>query len=139
MYCRNCSKQIDDKAIVCVHCGVSPKSERKYCDNCGVATESNQTVCVKCGVAFRKAKGEKDKMVAGLLAIFAGGLGAHKFYLGYNNEAVILLVIFWGGLFLFGCPSGLVAMVVLAEGIIYLTKSDEEFQSIYVDNKKPWF
>ncbi len=29
--------------------------------------------------------------------------------------------------------------VALIEGILYLTKSDEEFTEIYVDNKKEWF
>jgi uncharacterized membrane protein YvbJ len=31
MFCKNCGKQIDDKAVICVHCGVPPKSEKKYC------------------------------------------------------------------------------------------------------------
>ena len=32
---------------------------------------------------------KKDKMIAGLLGIFLGSLGIHKFYLGYTKEAVI--------------------------------------------------
>jgi len=31
------------------------------------------------------------------------------------------------------------SILVLVEGIIYLTKSDEEFNRLYVENKKPWF
>ena len=30
-------------------------------------------------------------------------------------------------------------VVGLVEGIIYLTKSDEDFQSIYVTGQKEWF
>ncbi len=35
----------------------------------------------------------KQKIVAGLLGIFLGGLGIHNFYLGYTKKAVIQLVI----------------------------------------------
>ena len=30
-------------------------------------------------------------------------------------------------------------IVGLIEGILYLTKSDEDFEQIYVVGKKPWF
>jgi TM2 domain-containing membrane protein YozV len=139
MFCRNCGKQIDDKAVVCVHCGVAPKSEKKFCNNCGMETQSNQIVCTSCGVALAKSKGEKSKVVAGIFAILLGGFGAHKFYLGYTTEAIITLVVMWGGLILLGIPTLVMAIIVLIEGIIYLTKSDQEFQQTYVDNKKGWF
>ena len=84
MYCRNCGKQIDDKAVVCVHCGVPPKTEKKFCHNCGVQTQPNQILCTKCGVTLSAVK-QKSKITAGLLALLLGGFGAHKFYLGYNN------------------------------------------------------
>lgn len=35
----------------------------------------------------------KSKIVAGLLGIFLGGLGIHRFYLGYTKVAVIQLVL----------------------------------------------
>ena len=37
--------------------------------------------------------GEKSKIAAGLLAIFLGTLGVHKFYLGYTKEGLIMLLI----------------------------------------------
>jgi TM2 domain-containing membrane protein YozV len=141
MHCRNCGKQIDDKAVVCIHCGVPPKSEKKYCSNCGTETQSNQTICTSCGVALSAggASGEKSKVVAGILAIILGSFGAHKFYLGYTTEAIIILAAFWGGLILFGIPTIIMSIIVLVEGIIYLVKSDTEFQQTYVDKKKAWF
>ena len=40
-----------------------------------------------------KGNDEKSKIVAGLLAIFLGGLGIHKFYLGYTKTGIIFLLI----------------------------------------------
>lgn len=79
---------------------------------------------------------QKSKMVAGLLGIFLGSLGIHKFYLGYTKEAVIMLLV---SLLTFGIGASILAIVGIIEGIIYLTKSDEDFQSTYVDGHKGWF
>jgi len=49
---------------------------------------------------------------------------------------VITLII--GG-FTCGMGASLVAIVGLVEGIMYLTKSDEEFYNTYQAGKKPWF
>ncbi len=38
-----------------------------------------------------------------------------------------------------GIASGVMSIIGLIEGIMYLTKSDEEFQYTYVDNQKTWF
>jgi len=72
------------------------------------------------------------KMVAGLLGILLGGFAVHKFYLGFTGTAVIQLLIS-----LLTC--GLVGWLGLIEGIIYLTKSDEDFHRDYVVNQKQWF
>jgi TM2 domain-containing membrane protein YozV len=79
---------------------------------------------------------EKSKVAAGILAILLGGLGIHKFYLGYTKEGVIMLLV---SVLSFGLLSGAVAIIALVEGILYLTKSDEEFYSTYVAGKKTWF
>jgi len=79
-------------------------------------------------------------MVAGLLAIFLGSLGIHKFYLGYKNEGIIMLVVtLVAGTITCGAGAGIMSIVGLIEGIMYLTKSDAEFQQMYVQNKKAWF
>jgi TM2 domain-containing membrane protein YozV len=72
------------------------------------------------------------KLVAGLLAICLGFFGAHKFYLGYTTTGIIQLVISV-------CTLGFGSIIGLIEGIIYLTKSDEEFDKTYVEGKKEWF
>lgn len=69
-------------------------------------------------------------MVAGILGILLGGLGIHKFYLGYTKEGIIHILLS------FVCVGGLIGLI---EGIIYLTKSDEEFAATYVTGRKGWF
>jgi len=70
------------------------------------------------------------RVPAGVLAILLGGLGVHKFYLGYTKEGVIQLLLACVGV------SGIIGLV---EGVIYLTKSDEEFDATYVTGRKGWF
>lgn len=81
----------------------------------------------------------KSKIVAALLAFFLGGLGIHKFYLGCNSAGIIMLVVFLFGFILLGIPSLIIGVIAFIEFIMYLIKSDEDFQRIYVDNKKCWF
>ena len=84
--------------------------------------------------------GDNKKVLAGILAILVGGLGVHKFILGYNKEGIILLLCTLVlGIFTCGIANGVVWIITLIEGIIYLTKSDEEFYQTYQVNKKPWF
>ncbi|HEX8187384.1 MAG TPA: TM2 domain-containing protein [Pyrinomonadaceae bacterium] len=86
------------------------------------------------------AQGANKKMTAGICGILLGGFGVHKFVLGYNTEGIIMLAAcIVGGILTCGLASGAVGIIGLIEGIIYLTKSDEEFVRTYVQNKKPWF
>lgn len=90
------------------------------------------------------------KLIAGLLAIFLGSLGIHKFYLGMTRAGVIMLAATIGG-WILGVIGSLVivgaiffliplAMSILGliEGILYLTKSDAEFDAKYVRGKQEW-
>ena len=76
---------------------------------------------------------DNKKLAAGLLAILLGPLAIHKFLLGYTTEGIIWLVI---SLFTCGIVTGVLGLI---EGIIYLTKSDEEFYQTYQVGRKPWF
>ncbi len=93
---------------------------------------------------LKNAGGENKKILVGVLAIILGSLGVHKFLLGYNKEGFILLgftlvsyvlACFIIGAFLLWIPG----VIGLIEGIIYLTKTDEEFYNTYQVGKKPWF
>jgi len=85
-----------------------------------------------------KPAGAEKKLATGICGILLGGLGVHKFILGYNTEGVIMLVTFLAGFLLCGIPSLVVTVIGIIEGI-YLMKTDEEFVSTYIINKKPWF
>ncbi|WP_420595303.1 TM2 domain-containing protein [Deinococcus sp.] len=98
------------------------------------------------------------KLVAGLLAIFLGGLGAHKFYLGRTGPGLLMLIVNLGGWFVTGVLSlitfgigaiflvplmsfvaGVLVIVGLIEGVVYLTRSDADFQQQYLLGHKDWF
>ncbi|MFP4259517.1 MAG: TM2 domain-containing protein [Opitutales bacterium] len=83
-----------------------------------------------------KPAGADKKILAGILGIVLGALGIHKFVLGYTKEGVIMLLVSILTLGLFAWVMGLIGLV---EGIMYLTKSDEEFVATYIDGKKGWF
>lgn len=83
--------------------------------------------------------GGKSKMVAGLLALFVGGFGVHKFYLGYKRAGIIMLLVTIFGIILLGIPSIIIGIIAFVEGIIYLTRSDEGFYRTYVQNRREWF
>ncbi len=83
--------------------------------------------------------GMKNKLTAGLLAIFLGGLGIHKFYMGWSKEGVIMLLCSTLGALLFGLGPIVMGVIALIEGIMYLTKSDVEFYEIYEKGGKTWF
>jgi TM2 domain-containing membrane protein YozV/RNA polymerase subunit RPABC4/transcription elongation factor Spt4 len=142
MFCRNCGENVNEKAIACPKCGVPPMAENKFCHNCGKPTQPNQVVCTQCGVGLAgrgSVAGSKSKVAAGLLGIFLGALGIHKFYLGYSKEGLIMLGVCIVGSFAFWLGPIAASVIGLIEGIIYLAKSDEQFDLTYVRNRKPWF
>lgn len=79
---------------------------------------------------------ENKKVLAGIMGILFGALGIHKFILGYTKEGVIMLLV---SILSFGFLAVLSGTVGLIEGIVYLTKSDEEFVQTYQVNKRGWF
>ena len=79
-----------------------------------------------------KPPGAEKKIVAGIFGLLLGGLAIHKFYLGYTKEGIIQIIVTV-------CTCGLGGIIGFIEGIIYLTKSDEDFVNTYITNKKGWF
>jgi len=75
---------------------------------------------------------ENKKVVAGILAILIGSLGVHKFVLGYTKEGILQIILTFA-------TCGFGSIIGLIEGIIYLTKSDDEFYETYQINKRGWF
>jgi TM2 domain-containing membrane protein YozV len=85
-------------------------------------------------------EGVKDfagkKIAAGICGILIGSLGIHKFILGLTGPGIIMLLVT-----VLTCGIGGIVMSIigLIEGILYLTKSDEEFYQLYAVEKKGWF
>ncbi len=61
----------------------------------------------------------RNKSVAGLLAIFLGGLGIHKFYLGHYIAGILYLIFCW---------TYIPGIIGFFEGLVYLTQNDYVFQ-----------
>ncbi|MFA5523440.1 MAG: NINE protein [Tissierellales bacterium] len=125
----------------------------KFCPSCGASLDLNAGECKYCGETITTSlpqqpqapqyqappqqapavsqpmytttpyKPAKSKVVAGLLGIFVGGLGIHKFYLGKIGMGILYLLFCW---------TYVPAIIGFIEGIIYLTKSDAEFNARYV-------
>lgn len=115
------------------------------CPQCGAPIDSGATECKFCGEKFevqqtaQQARPQtvyvqhqpvyttginpswpiKSKIVAGILGIFLGGIGIHKFYMGKIGMGILYLLFCW---------TGIPAIVGFIEGIVYLCSNDENFQ-----------
>ena len=120
----------------CTQCGAPNDDRAQYCTNCQNALSAMppQYQPVHSGHPGQmmnwQSMGADKKIPAGICAILLGGFGIHKFIMGYPTEGIIQLVL---GLFGIGWILGWI------EGIIYLTKSDEDFVRTYVQGRKGWF
>jgi TM2 domain-containing membrane protein YozV len=122
------------------------------CPSCAVVYEAEESragrvvACPGCHADFRlpdaepvlpkrlvPESGEESKRItAGILAIFLGGMGIHKFYLGYTRAGLIHLLLFF-------CSCGATKLIGWIEAIVYLTKSDADFVQTYQRGQKEWF
>ncbi len=86
-----------------------------YCRGCGQYIHAAAPVCPHCGFVQHSGR---NRVIAALLALFLGGFGVHKFYLGRWG---------WGLVYLIFCWTVIPTFVGFVEGIIYLGMSDERF------------
>ncbi|OGV48854.1 MAG: hypothetical protein A2017_14340 [Lentisphaerae bacterium GWF2_44_16] len=80
--------------------------------------------------------GAERKVAAGVCGILLGGLGVHKFILGYTMEGLIMLLVSVLSCGILGVVTSIVGLI---EGIIYLAMPDDKFVETYITNKKGWF
>ena len=126
----------------CTKCGAINDDTAQYCSNC-------QAVLTPVSTGYQplqsvnpnaltdwKTMGADKKLVAGILAILVGSLGVHKFILGYTTEGVIMLLV---TVLTCGIAGVVMSVVGIVEGIMYLTKSDEDFIETYQIGQKEWF
>jgi len=100
----------------------TPSSMFKFCYACGERLHPDAEICPKCGVRQKAKSGAKNRITAALFALFLGGVGIHKFYLGQ---------IGWGFVYLIFCWTLVPALVGFIEFIIFLSMSDAAFSEKY--------
>ena len=120
MYCKNCGEKLNEGVNFCFNCGFKSGEGQGYCDRCGVKV--NSATCNNCGNVIEVyneelnintyknqdysnnynnqnynsnyvAKRPKSKIAAGILGILVGGLGIHRFYLGYVGIGILQIVV----------------------------------------------
>lgn len=148
MYCTKCGTPNEDFARACSSCQaelpiISGKQTTTYQADYKTPTDSGYQPIQppapfygQSSVQDWQQAGADKKIVAGILAIIVGGLGIHKFILGYQKEGMIMLLVSVLSCFMLGWVMHIIAIV---EGIMYLTKSDEEFVRTYIYGRRGWF
>ena len=72
----------------------------RFCSNCGAQVDEKAVVCVKCGVALPTqtptpaplSNVDSRWLITLLLCFFLGGFGVHRFYVGKIGSGVIQLL-----------------------------------------------
>lgn len=98
-----------------------------HCHDCGAEFGEDSEVCPECGAQQPEAgdsENGSDRVVVGLLALFLGLFGAHKFYQGATRLGMMYLLVFW---------TGVPAILGIIEGIVILTTTDEVYERKYAD------
>lgn len=128
--CPQCGAPIDPNATECKFCGekfaVQQMAQQMQQPQMVYAQQPQPQVVIQQAApqqvyvsAINPEWPVKSKVAAGLLAIFLGGLGIHKFYMGKVGMGILYLVFCW---------TYIPAIVGFVEGIIYLCSNDENFQ-----------
>ena len=105
---------------------------------------ATQIVIRRVGVGVYKvvtldgSENEKNQIIAATLALLLGGLGAHKFYLGYNTQGIIMLLMGTLGWF-FLVPPFASLLIGFIEAVIYFSKNEQEFYDTYEAKQRTWF
>ncbi len=95
-----------------------------YCRDCGTVINAQAEICPHCGVRQKMPvlATSRSRTSAAVFALFLGGLGAHKFYLGHPGQGILYLLLCW---------TFVPAIVGLIEGIVYSSMSDQSFNARY--------
>jgi TM2 domain-containing membrane protein YozV len=124
----------------------------KPCPSCGLMAPADAQFCSRCGYSFSmmpptqvppaslqfntNTEVGSKKIAAGLCGLLLGSLGIHKFILGYTGAGIIMLL---ASVLTCGIAAPIMHVIGIIEGILYLTKSDQQFYNDYVLGRKEWF
>lgn len=124
--CEYCGYKSREKASKCPLCGASLKVvEKMVADTYYESTNTNTT---RTNPTYNSVlfTGEKNKIVAALLAFFAGSIGLHKFYMG-NISSGIMYILFWW--------TAIPSILSLIDGISLLCMTDSKFNYLVKKHK----
>ena len=149
VFCTKCGAQNDDLAQTCAQCqsplpaigGYQPayQAQTDYQPTYDVGYQPIQPPAAIYGqppTEDWQRMGADKKIVASILGIVIGGLGIHKFILGYQKEGLIMLLV---SVLSCGLLAPVMHIIGIVEGVMYLTKSDEDFVRTYIQGRKGWF
>jgi len=123
--------------MACRTCGFAGAQPGAPCPKCGNVNYEQQaqagpqgpgpTIIVQTTGPAQMAGAPKSKIVAGLLGIFLGCFGVHRFYLGFSGIGALMLILFIVG-FILAIPTCGMSMFMsagmgmwgLVEGILIL-------------------
>ena len=79
--------------------------------------------------------GNGDRLISAIIAVLLGLIGAHKFYLGYKSQGILMFLAGTvGWLLIF--PPFISFVISIAEAFIYLSKTDQEFYDTYIAKER---
>ncbi len=149
VFCTKCGAQNDDLAQTCAQCqsplptiaGNQPTYQVPTDYQPGYETgyqpiQPPAAIYGQPPIEDWQRMGADKKIVAGILGIVIGGLGIHKFVLGYQTEGIIMLLV---SVLSCGMLAPVMHIIGIIEGVMYLTKSDEDFVRTYIQGRKGWF
>lgn len=105
--------------------------DEKFCWECGGVIRKAAEICPQCGVRQPGSFGfnlggvspsGRNRIAAALFAIFLGGFGAHKFYLGQVGKGLLYLLFCW---------TFIPTVLAFIEFILLLSMTDEAFAAKY--------
>ena len=131
VFCTKCGAQNDDYTQICLQCQAPLPAMAGYQPIQPPAPMYGQQA-----MQDWKQMGADKKIAAGICGILIGSLGIHKFVLGYQREGVIMLLV---SLLTCGIGAPIMSIIGIVEGVMYLTKPDEEFVRTYIQGRKGWF
>jgi TM2 domain-containing membrane protein YozV len=129
--CEYCGYKSREKAVKCPLCGASLKMVEKviadaYYENTKTKTTTHNTTYTKQTNNYTPLLGEKNRIIAALLAFFAGSIGLHKFYMG-NIASGIMYIMFWW--------TAIPSILSFIDGISLLCMTDSKFNYLVKKHK----
>ena len=151
----SCHVRAKSMQVICPHCNATLEiaaehaGESMFCPECGGKSQAPIPAAQPAGDAdSARQQAYQDfvskKVAVGVLGVVLGWAGIHKFVLGFSTAGAIMLVtslcLGLGLCCIFG-PIGFFPMWIVGfiEGVIYLSKTDDEFYRDYGVDGKQWF